>query len=165
MNRPALTFDNVGSRIGEEIGLSDWFTVRQEQVDRFADATLDPDWIHVDPERAAREGPFGQAVAHGFLTLSMLSHFAHDADLWPADTAFGVNYGLDKARFIAPVPVGARIRAHFVLKDFARRDDGGYVMTTAVTVEIEGAVKPALAADWLALYYPAEPRAADSALS
>jgi len=165
MNRPALTFDTVGARVGEEIAVSDWFTVRQEQVDLFADATLDPDWIHVDPERAAREGPFGQAVAHGFLTLSMLSHFAHDADLWPEGTVFGVNYGFDKARFIAPVPVGARIRARFVLKDFSRRGDGGFCMTTAVTVEIEDVEKPALAAEWLALYYPADPGPADAALS
>ena len=95
----------------------------------------------------------------------MLSHFAHDADLWPAGTAYGVNYGFDKARFIAPVPVGARIRARFTLKDFARRGDGGFRMTTAVTVEIEGADKPALAAEWLALFYPAEPDPADAALS
>jgi len=165
MNRIPLTFDTVGGRVGEEIAVSDWFTVTQKQVDRFADATLDPDWIHVDPARAAREGPFGQAVAHGFLTLSMLSHFAHDAELWPTGTAYGVNYGFDKARFIAPVPVGARIRAHFMLKDFSRRGDGAYCMTTTVTVEIEGAEKPALAAEWLALFYPAEPASADAALS
>lgn len=165
MNRAPLTFDNVGRRVGEEIAVSDWFKTSQEQVDLFAAATHDPDWIHVDPARAAREGPFGRAVAHGFLTLSMLSHFAHDAGLWPEGTAYGVNYGFDKVRFVAPVPVGARIRANFVLRSFSRRDDGGYIMTTVVTVEIEGEDKPALAAEWRALFYPADPVPAEAALS
>jgi len=165
MNRALLTFDNLGDRVGEEITVSNWFAVSQDQVDLFATATHDPDWIHVDPARAAREGPFGRAVAHGFLTLSMLSHLAHEAGLWPEGTAYGVNYGFDKVRFIAPVPVGARIRARFVLRDFARRGDGGYAMTTAVTVEIESEDKPALAAEWRALFYPAGPAPADAALS
>ncbi len=155
MNRSHLRFDTLDDRIGEEVAVSDWFTVDQAQIDMFAVATHDEDWIHVDPDRAAREGPFGQAVAHGFLTLSMLSYFAHDADLWPEGTAYGVNYGLNKARFVAPVPVGARIRAHFTLIDVTRRGDGGTCMTTAVTIEIEGAEKPAVTAEWLCLFYPA----------
>lgn len=149
-----LTFDGLEGLIGQEIAVSEWFQVTQDQIDRFADATHDPDWIHVDPDRAAREGPFGCAVAHGFLTLSMLSYFAHDAGLWPEGTAFGVNYGLDRVRFMAPVPVGARVRARFRLDGVTRRDDGGVRMANTVSIEIEGEDKPALIAEWLGVYYP-----------
>jgi len=149
-----FTYQNAGEWIGREVAVSPWFTITQAQVDLFAAATHDEDWMHVDPERARRESPYGGPIGHGFLTLSMLSHFSHEAGLWPQGTAYGVNYGLDRMRFMAPVPVGARIRAHFVLGAFDERTDGGYRMANKITIEIEGADKPAMLAEWIGLFYP-----------
>lgn len=149
-----FTYHNAGEWIGREVAASPWFTITQAQVDLFANATHDNDWIHVDPERARKQSPFAGPIGHGFLTLSMLSHFSHEAGLWPEGTAYGVNYGLDRLRFMAPVPVGARIRAHFVLGGFDRRPDGGYRMTNKITIEIEGSDKPAMVAEWIGLFYP-----------
>lgn len=156
MTRAALTFANARDHIGKEIAVTDWLTLTQDRVDLFAEATKDHDWLHTDPERARRESPFGGPVGHGFLTLSLTAFFSHEAGLWPEGTAYGVNYGLNRVRFIAPVPVGSRIRARYRLKDFAPRGDGGYQMTAAVTVEIEGQGKPAMVAEWLGLFYPAK---------
>ncbi len=149
-----LTYQNADEWVGREVAVSPWFTITQAQVDLFASATHDHDWMHIDPERAKRESPFGGPIAFGFLTLSMLSHFTHEAGLWPRGTAYGVNYGLDKMRFMAPVPVGSRIRARFVLGAFDERPDGGYRMASKVTIEIEGGEKPAMVADWIGLFYP-----------
>jgi acyl dehydratase len=156
MPRAALTFASAQSRIGEEVAVSDWFTVDQDHIDRFAAATHDLDWMHIDPERARRESPFGTTIALGFQTLSMLSHFSHDAGLWPENAAYGLNYGLERVRFMAPVPAGSRIRGRFVLKGFDARADGGWRMTTECTVEIEGGDKPAMVAEWIGLFYPAK---------
>lgn len=137
--------------VGLELGLSQWMDVPQSRIDQFADATDDHQFIHVDPERAAQT-PFGGTVAHGFLTLSLLS--AMHADCVPKirEPHVGINFGFNKLRFMAPVSSGARVRGRFVLKD-ARLRSAGLMMTTYdVTVQIEGVAKPALTASWLTLF-------------
>jgi len=135
------------SRAGQEIGVSRWVTVAQPRIDAFAAATEDHAPIHVDPE-AAKDGLFGGTVAHGFLTLSLLSTLAYD--VMPAATGWiGVNYGLDRVRFVAPVPEGARLRGHFVLASAAQPDPDTLAFAWQVTVEVEGAARPALVAEWL----------------
>jgi acyl dehydratase len=150
-SKPALTIDELGQRIGAEIGLSRWFEIDQKRIDAFADATEDWQFIHVDPE-AAKATPFGSTVAHGFLTLSMLSAIAYDALPRVAGLAMGVNYGFEKVRFVAPVRAGRRIRGRFQLTALTQRSAKEYQSRKAVTVEIEGEDKPALVADWLSLY-------------
>ena len=126
--------------VGQPLGTSDWITVDQPRIDAFADATLDHQWIHVDPERAA-QGPFGTTIAHGFLTLSLLpAFFASAFDI--GDVRMSVNYGLNRVRFTAPVPVGSRLRASFRLLAYEPLD-GGAQLVTEVTVEREGAERPA----------------------
>ena len=156
MKLAELSFETAADRIGEEIAVTDWFDVTQPEVNAFADATRDHNWLHVDPERSAREGPAGGTIAHGFYTLSMLSYFSYETELWPEGTAYGMNYGLNKVRFIAPVPVGKRVRMHFVLRDFALQDSGGYLMTTECTAEIEGQTRPGMVAEWLGIFFPKE---------
>lgn len=158
--RPSMTQDLVqeslidpqalAARVSQEIGVSDWLTVTQERVDLFADATGDHQFIHVDPERAAREGPFGGPIAHGFLSLSMLTAFSLQV-LPVFEGAVGINYGFDKVRFLTPVRVGARVRGRFVLSEFTPRNDREFTTRYAVTVEIEGAARPALVADWITM--------------
>lgn len=138
---------------GEHLGHTEWRPVTQERVDGFADATDDHQWIHVDPERA-KDGPFGTTIAHGYLSLSLLPSFM--AELVRVDgLAMGINYGLDKVRFPAPVPVGARIRAGAELLD-VKGTPAGYLAKVRVTVEVEGGKRPACVADTLSLYVPAE---------
>ena len=130
--------------VGQPLGTSDWITVDQPRIDAFADATLDHQWIHVDPERAA-QGPFGTTIAHGFLTLSLLpAFFASAFDI--GDVRMGVNYGLNRVRFTAPVPVGSRLRASFRLLAYEPLD-GGAQLVTEVTVEREGTERPACVAE------------------
>ena len=130
--------------VGQPLGTSDWITVDQPRIDAFADATLDPQWIHVDPERAA-QGPFGTTIAHGFLTLSLLpAFFASAFDI--GDVRMSVNYGLNRVRFTAPVPVGSRLRASFRLLAYEPLD-GGAQLVTEVTVEREGTERPACVAE------------------
>ena len=150
-SKPALTLAELEARVGSEIGLSQWFAIDQKRIDAFADATEDWQFIHVDPE-AAKATPFGATIAHGFLTLSMLSAIAYDALPRVAGLAMGVNYGFDKVRFIAPVRAGRRIRGRFRLEGITRRSALEYQTRTAVTLEIEGEDKPALIAEWLGLY-------------
>ena len=133
-----------------EAGPTDWITVEQSRVDEFADATDDHQWIHVDPARAAA-GPFGTTVAHGFLTLAMLSELATDA-FRIADTRMGLNYGLDRVRFPSPVPVGSRLRAVCVLDRF-EQIDGGAQLTLTVTIEREGGARPACVAVWITRHF------------
>ncbi|NIO41558.1 MAG: MaoC family dehydratase [Burkholderiales bacterium] len=136
---------------GKEVVVSDWITVTQKMIDDFADATLDHQWIHVDAERSARESPFKATVAHGFLTLSLLSRFLNESiDL--GVSRLGVNYGLNRVRFTDPVRVNSRLRAHFALDDLQRLD-GGVQMVWKVTIESEGSDKPALIAEWLTRRY------------
>ncbi|GAA3423635.1 MaoC family dehydratase [Streptosporangium nondiastaticum] len=138
---------------GEHLGHTEWRPVTQERVDGFADATDDHQWIHVDPERA-KDGPFGTTIAHGYLSLSLLPSFM--AELVRVDgLAMGINYGLDKVRFPAPVPVGARIRAGAELLD-VKGTPAGYLAKVRVTVEVEGGKRPACVAETLSLYVPAE---------
>jgi acyl dehydratase len=141
--------DDLRPMVDTEIGVGDWFTVTQEQVNQFADATLDHQWIHVDPEKAAA-GPFGTTIAHGFLTLSLLVALAPSVEI--SGTKMTVNYGLDRVRFISPVPVGSRIRARTVLRD-VHEAGGGIQTKSEITVEIEGQEKPALVAEWLGRFY------------
>jgi acyl dehydratase len=132
---------------------SDWFTVTQDLVNQFGQATGDSDWIHTDPERARRESPYGTTIAHGFWTLSMLVHLSRmttGVD-YPPGAVYGLNYGLNRVRFPGAAPVGARIRLHAKLIDIAPRDAGRYLVTTENTVEVEGQDKPAVVAEWLAL--------------
>lgn len=138
------------SRIGQSV-TSDWLLVDQARVNQFADVTLDHQFIHVDPERAAKETPFGGPIAHGFLTLSLLSHFAAAALPAFPDKAIGINYGFDKVRFLSPVRVGSRIRGKFTLAKAEERKPGQIQLTQDCSVEIEGSSTPALAAQWLSL--------------
>ena len=149
-----LTFEKMGTMVGEALGSSGWHTITQEAVNEFAHCTGDNQWIHVDVERARKESPFGGPVAHGYLTLSLLSAMAMEIGLIPKGTAAAVNYGLDKVRFLAPVPVGAKVRLHAKLNGFDRKDNGQYLMKTENTIEIEGADKPALIAESLAILVP-----------
>lgn len=140
----------LADRVGQEIGVSPWVAIAQAQVNLFADATGDHQFIHVDPDRAARESAFGGPIAHGFLSLSMLTALSQDV-LPVFDGAIGVNYGFDKVRFLTPVPVGARVRGRFTLSEFTRRNAREFTTRYAVTVEIEGAARPALVADWITM--------------
>lgn len=147
---PTATLDQIRSRVGEEIGVSGWLTVGQERIAAFADATEDKQFIHVDPEAAART-PFGGTIAHGFLTLSLLSRMAADAILIPDNATMVVNYGLDRARFLTPVRSGKRVRGRFTLDSVDEKPSGQILLRHDVTVEIEGEDKPALSAQWLTL--------------
>ena len=150
----ALTYQKMGTMTGETLGTSSWQTVTQDAVNEFANCTGDHQWIHVDVERAKKESPFGGPVAHGYLTLSMLSAMAMEIGIVPDGTAAALNYGLDKVRFLAPVPVGAKIRLHSKLSGFERKSNGQYLMSTENTIEIEGSDKPALIAESLAMLVP-----------
>ncbi|MBF6174085.1 MaoC family dehydratase [Nocardia blacklockiae] len=135
--------------VGTEIGVSDWMTVEQDRIDTFADATGDHQWIHVDPERAAK-GPFGGTIAHGFLTLSLLVPLTNQA-VTVGGVRMGINYGLNKVRFITPVPAGGRLRARVTL-DAVRDIPGGVQADRTVTLELEGADKPACVAESIVRY-------------
>jgi acyl dehydratase len=137
---------DLQAQVGQEIGVSEWIGVDQKRIDQFAQATGDHQWIHIDPVKAAA-GPFGKTIAHGFLTLSLMPEmFASAFDI--SDVRMGVNYGLNKVRFTAPVPSGSRVRGHFVLKSY-EPIDGGAQLTVTVTMELEGASKPACVAESL----------------
>jgi len=139
--------------VGRRLGESGWLLVTQDRVDLFADATDDHQWIHVDPERA-RAGPFGAPIAHGYLTLSLVSRFLPEI-VEVRGVAMGVNYGVDKVRFPAPVRVGARIRGVGELVEARRQKDGSVQARIRVSVEVEGGAKPACVAETLSRYYPA----------
>lgn len=136
--------------IGQEVGLSRWITVDQDRIDAFARITEDEQFIHVDPE-AARATPFGGTIAHGFLTLSLASAMSYDAVKPLEGVVMGVNYGFDKLRFLAPVPAGARIRGRFKLLSAEDKGGGRWLLKHELTVEIEGADKPAMIAEWLGM--------------
>src|SRR6476620_8099331 len=149
---PIASIDEIRDKVGAEIGVSDWILVDQARIEEFADATEDRQFIHVDPEAAART-PFGGTIAHGFLSLSLLSRMAADAMLLPDIVNYCVNYGLDRVRNLAPVRAGSRVRGHFVLDSVEEKAPGQILMRHIVTVEIEGADKPALTAHWLGLMF------------
>jgi len=139
--------------VGQEVGISEWFTVTQERIQQFADATLDHQWIHVDVERAKRESPFKAPIAHGFLTLSLLPHFMHEAFGIAESPRMGVNYGLNRLRFVSPVSSGAKVRARFKLLSMKDVDPNGVEIVYEATVEAEGGKKPCLVAEWVVRSY------------
>ncbi|WP_300654043.1 MaoC family dehydratase [Hydrogenophaga sp.] len=143
---------DVAACVGQEVAVSDWVAITQEQVNRFAEATGDHQWIHVDVERA-KAGPFGAPIAHGFLTLSLLPVFFESA-LHIQGSSMGVNYGLNRVRFTSPVPVGSRVRARLTLQACEAIEHGGQQMTWGVVVEREGADKPVCFAESLVRRYP-----------
>jgi acyl dehydratase len=147
-----MTLDELRGRTGQEIGISRWREITQEQIDRFAGVTGDDQWIHVDVERARRESPYGTTIAHGFLTVSLISGMMRDAVEIAGEFKMRINYGFNRLRFPGAVPSGSRIRGRFTLnsmKDF----DGGVEMAWGVVVEVEGRDKPALVAEWLGRTY------------
>ncbi len=143
--------EELAAKVGQEVVVSDWLEVTQERIDQFADATGDHQWIHVDVERARRESPFGTTIAHGFLTLSLLSHFLNNS-LEFGNSKMGVNYGCNRLRFTAPVKAGSRLRARFKLKEF-QHIEGGVQMIWDVAMECEGQEKPVLVAEWVGRRY------------
>lgn len=149
------TPQELQSRLGEEVGVSRWIEVDQTRINAFADATEDWQFIHVDPDKAAAT-PLGGTIAHGFLTLSLASAMSYDA-LQPLDgVVMGLNYGFDKLRFLAPVPAGSRVRGRFKLLSVEDKGGGRWLIKHELTVEIEGADKPALIAEWLGMQVVAE---------
>lgn len=144
--------EELKSLVGQEVGASDWFEVTQSRIDDFADATEDHQWIHIDAERAKTDSPFHSTIAHGFLTLSLLPHLVSQAVKVQGDFKMGINYGLNRLRFVSPVLSGSRVRARLTLQsveDF----QGGNQIIWSVTCETEGGQKPALVAEWLVRYY------------
>jgi acyl dehydratase len=150
-----ITLDELKAMVGEESGLSPWREVTQTMIDQFADATDDHQFIHCDPARAATETPFGGTIAHGFLTLSLLSAFAFETAPKVEGADMGINHGFDSVRFVAPVKTGSRIRARFKLAEVKARPSGWVQVANDVTIEIEGSAKPALTARWLTLAFVA----------
>lgn len=146
--RASVRLDDLAAREGDEM-VSRWFPITQARIDAFAKATEDRYFIHTDPERARAETLWGGTIAHGFLTASLLSAMAYDAVPRVAEAKHGVNYGFDRLRFVSPVPVGSNIRGRFRLAKVDRSRPGEVTLRWAVTVEIEGSEKPALAANWL----------------
>lgn len=139
-------------RLGEEIAVGDWFPITQARIDQFADATGDHQWIHIDPARAAAESPFKTTIAHGFLTLSLISTLVRDAMKFTG-LRLAINYGLNRVRFVSPVPSGARIRGRFVVAA-VEAVEGGFQVTWKVTVERENSERPCCVAEWVVRYYP-----------
>tara|TARA_R110000850_G_scaffold25560_1_gene73650 strand:+ start:824 stop:1294 length:471 start_codon:yes stop_codon:yes gene_type:complete len=137
--------------VGTEVGVSNWITVDQKMIDDFAKTTFDEQWIHIDPERAAAETPFGGAIAHGFLTLSLASRFAYDCFNMLPGQAMGINYGMNKLRFLKPVVAGSRLRGRFTLQKVYAKGDVNMLRENLLTIEIEGEKTPALIAEWLGL--------------
>lgn len=150
-----FTLAGLNERVGEELGLSGWVTIDQARIDTFASCTGDHQWIHVDVERAKRESPFRGPVAHGYLALAMVAPLSMEVGVIPRDAAAGLNYGIDKVRFLAPVPAGTRVRLRVVLAGLEPKDGGQVIMRTQNTLEMEGSEKPALVAETRALLIPA----------
>ena len=141
---------NLTDYVGKKTGVSRWFTITQEQIDSFADATHDHQFIHIDPDKA-KQTPFGSTIAHGFLSLSLLSAIAYDAGINLENTLMGLNYGFDKIRFLQPVTVNSKVRGHMVLANVLEKRPGQFLLTWDVTIEIDAVDKPALTAQWLTM--------------
>ncbi len=139
------------AQIGQEVGVSNWIMVDQAMIDQFAETTHDDQWIHVDPARAAAETPFGGAIAHGFLSLSLASRFAYDCFSMAPGQVMGINYGFNKLRFLNPVKAGSRLRGRFTMRAVTQRSATDLLRETGLTIEIEGEETPALVAEWLGL--------------
>jgi acyl dehydratase len=151
--KPPISLDAYQNMVGEEIGVSSWHLIDQKRIDLYADVIEDHQFIHVDPERAKKQTPFGTTVAHGFLTMSLLSIMSYEVMPVIEGTTMGVNYGFDKLRFISPVRSGKRVRGRFTLAEARLRKPTELQSRTSVTVEIEGEDRPALVADWIGLIY------------
>ena len=149
---PIASLDEIRARIGQEIGVSSWLTVDQDRIDAFAEATEDRQFIHTDPAAAAQT-LFGGTIAHGFLSLSLLSRMGAEVFLAPEGVKMAVNYGLDRVRFLAPVRSGKRLRGRFTLDSAEEKAPGQILFRYTVTVDIEGEDKPALTAEWLGLIF------------
>ncbi|MGZ2411735.1 acyl dehydratase [Sphingomonas sp. F9_3S_D5_B_2] len=149
---PVAGLVDIRSRVGSETGVSGWITVDQERIDAFAEATEDRQFIHIDPAAAAAS-PFGGTIAHGFLSLSLLTRMGAEAMLLPTGLSMAVNYGLERVRFLAPVRSGKRVRGRFSLDSAEEKAPGQLLLRHTVTVEIEGEEKPALTAQWLCLMF------------
>ncbi|MFO1101117.1 MAG: MaoC family dehydratase [Xanthobacteraceae bacterium] len=148
---PGYKLATVGEFVGKELGVSSWHAIDQDRINAFADCTGDHQWIHVDVDRSKRESPFGGTIAHGYLTLSMLAPLQEEIGVIPDGTRQAINFGLDKLRFLTPVKAGARIRMRVTLLSVEDRGKGRLLLRTANTFDIEGAEKPALTAESLAL--------------
>jgi len=150
-----MDFDvsTLQERVGQELATSDWVEITQEKINQFADATGDHQWIHVDAARAAAESPFKTTIAHGFLTLSLISALLRSA-MTPTGLRMAINYGLNRVRFVAPVPAGSRVRGRFTVAAVEPSSDS-ITVTWSATIEREGSGKPVCVADWLVRYYPA----------
>lgn len=151
--KPPVSLEAYQKMVGQEIGVSSWHVVDQTRIDSYADVIEDHQFIHVDPERAKNETAFGTTVAHGFLTMSLLSIMSYEVMPVVSGTTMGVNYGFDRLRFISPVRSGSRVRGRFTLAEASLRKPKELQSRTHVTVEIEGEEKPALVADWIGLIY------------
>jgi len=152
-NKPPISLASYQAMVGREIGVSAWYLVDQKRIDAYADVTEDHQFIHVDPERAARETPFGTTIAHGFLTMSLMSVMSYEVLPVIEGTTMGINYGIDRLRFLSPVRSGSRVRGRFTLAEAKLRKPNELQTRTSVSVEIEGEDKPALVADWIGLVY------------
>jgi acyl dehydratase len=151
--KPPISLSAYQEMLGREVGVSSWHLVDQGRINAFADVIDDHQFIHIDPERAERETPFGATVAHGFLTMSLLSIMSYEVMPVIEGTTMGVNYGFDKLRFISPVRAGSRVRGRFTLMEAKLRKPTELLSRTSVSVEIEGEEKPAIVADWIGLIY------------
>ena len=147
-----VTVEELARLTGQEIGATDWLTIDQDRINAFAEATGDHQWIHVDPARAKTESKYGRTIAHGFLTLSLLSRLSNEAVEVRGDFGMRINYGLNRVRFPAPVPEGSRIRARLTLQEL-KEFDGGHQIVWLISVDVEGSDKPALVAEWLIRLY------------
>ncbi len=152
MKKTFQTLQELAACVGQSVAVSDWITITQQQVNQFAEATGDHQWIHVDVEKA-RAGPFGGPIAHGFLTLSLLPRI-FESSIEVVESRMGVNYGLNRVRFMAPVPVGSRLRGHMKLLSCEPIDNDGFQMTWEVSIELEGSAKPACVAESISRRYP-----------
>jgi acyl dehydratase len=153
MTEKSLTFDEMKTMTGQELGVSGWTLVDQSRIDQFADCTGDHQWLHTDPERARRESPFRVTIAHGYLTLSIIGALCQDLGFMPENIRAAFNYGLDKVRFLNPVKVGSRVRMRATLVSVQDKAPGQYLMKFSNTVEIEGEETPALIAETLVMFY------------
>ncbi|VAV93225.1 Acyl dehydratase [hydrothermal vent metagenome] len=149
---PKVTIDELINAAGTDLGTSDWLEVDQTRINEFADVTLDHQFIHIDPEAAAKT-PFGGTVAHGFLSLSLLPHLMADLTMVPDNVVMGVNYGFNSLRFLTPVAVNSKVRASVQVKEVLVKKPGQYLITYLVTLEIDGVDKPALVAEWLTMIF------------
>jgi acyl dehydratase len=150
--REITSLEELHSLVGQEVAIGDWFEVTQDRINQFAEATGDHQWIHLDTERAKSDSPYRTTIAHGFLTLSLLSHLMAETVQIKLPIKMGINYGLNKVRFVSAVPAGAKIRARATLQNL-EEVPGGQQLTWAITVEREGGDKPACVAEWLVRYY------------